>query len=80
MYLLEQINSKTRIINCPKGIRNSPEKLLMLKFPNLIPPTIITRSEKEVNKFISTHQNCVIKPLYVFSNLFTLNVVGISRI
>lgn len=64
MHLLEQINSKTRIINCPKGIRNSPEKLLMLKFPNLIPPTIITRSEKEVNKFISTHQNCVIKPLY----------------
>tara|TARA_B100001769_G_C22108412_1_gene599110 strand:+ start:1456 stop:2382 length:927 start_codon:yes stop_codon:yes gene_type:complete len=64
MHLLEHISSKTRIINHPRGIRNAPEKLLMLKFPKLIPPTLITRSEKEVNKFIITHKNCVIKPLY----------------
>ena len=64
MHLLEQINSKTKIINHPRGIRNAPEKLLMLKYPKLIPPTIITKSEKEVNKFTKTYKNCVIKPLY----------------
>tara|TARA_X000001036_G_C20641366_1_gene791239 strand:+ start:85 stop:1005 length:921 start_codon:yes stop_codon:yes gene_type:complete len=64
MHLLEQISSKTRIINNPKGIRNAPEKLLMLKFPKLIPPTIISRSKNEVDKFISKYKNCVIKPLY----------------
>jgi len=64
MHLLEQVNHKTRIINDPVGIRNAPEKLLILKFPGLIPPTIITRSEKEVNNFLNTHKNCIIKPLY----------------
>ncbi len=64
MHLLEQVSFKTRIINNPKGIRNAPEKLLMLKFPKLIPPTIISRSKNEVDKFISEYKNCVIKPLY----------------
>ena len=64
MHLLEQIRSKTKIINSPIGIRNAPEKLLMLKFPSLSPPTIITRSEEEVNKFVIKYKNCVIKPLY----------------
>tara|TARA_Y100000741_G_C18209607_1_gene541184 strand:- start:586 stop:1224 length:639 start_codon:yes stop_codon:yes gene_type:complete len=64
MHLLEQVNSKTKIINHPRGIRNAPEKLLMLKYPKLIPPTIITRSEKEVNQFMRIYKNCVIKPLY----------------
>ena len=53
MHMLEQLNSKTRIINNPQGIRNSPEKLLMLKFKKLIPPTIITRSLVEVEKFLN---------------------------
>lgn len=64
MHTLEQINSKTKIINNPKGIRNAPEKLLMLKFPKLIPPTIITRSRKEVEEFLKKYTKCVIKPLY----------------
>ena len=64
MHLLELVNSKTRIINNPLGIRNAPEKLLMLKFPKLIPPTLITKSKEEVNKFMNQYNQCVAKPLY----------------
>jgi len=64
MHLLELVNSKTRIINNPHGIRNAPEKLLMLKFPKLIPPTLITKSTDEVNKFMDQYNQCVVKPLY----------------
>ncbi len=64
MHLLELVNAKTRIINNPHGIRNAPEKLLMLKFPKLIPPTIITKSKDEVSKFMAEYKQCVVKPLY----------------
>tara|TARA_B100000700_G_scaffold164159_1_gene181638 strand:- start:118 stop:1038 length:921 start_codon:yes stop_codon:yes gene_type:complete len=64
MHLVEFVNAKTRIINNPSGIRNAPEKLLMLKFPKLIPPTLITKSKDEVNKFITQYKQCVVKPLY----------------
>jgi len=64
MHLLELVNSKTKIINNPHGIRNAPEKLLMLKFPKLIPPTLITKSKDEVNKFMIQYNQCVVKPLY----------------
>ena len=64
MHMLEQLNSKIKIINNPQGIRNAPEKLLMLRFQKLIPPTIITRSFEEVEKFLNKYKKCVIKPLY----------------
>ena len=64
MHLLEQINSRTRIINNPQGIRNAPEKISMLKHNKIIPPTMITRSKDEINIFLSKHGTSVIKPLY----------------
>ena len=64
MHLLEQISHKARIINNPQGIRNAPEKISMLKYKNIIPPTIITRSKNEVNLFLNKHGTSVIKPLY----------------
>ena len=64
MYLLEHLNSKTRIINSPSGIRNAPEKILMLKFKDIIPPTLITRSRNEIDLFMKKFKKSVIKPLY----------------
>ena len=64
MYLLEYLNSKTRIINSPTGIRNAPEKILMLKFKDIIPPTLITRSRNEIDLFMKKFKKSVIKPLY----------------
>ena len=64
MYILELLSSKVRFINSPAGIRNSPEKVLMLHFPKLIPPTIITRSYDEIKKFTKKYKKTVIKPIY----------------
>ena len=64
MHLLEQLSSKTKVINSPAGIRNAPEKILMLKFKDIIPPTIITRSRNEIDLFMRNHMKSVIKPLY----------------
>ena len=64
MYLLELLESKVKFINSPAGIRNAPEKILMLKFSKLIPPTIITRSFDEIKKFMKKYEKAVIKPIY----------------
>ena len=64
MHLLEQLNGKTKVVNSPSGIRNAPEKILMLKFNNIIPPTLITRSKDEIDRFMNIHKKSVIKPLY----------------
>ena len=64
MHLLEQVKGSTKFINHPKGIRNAPEKISMLNYKKIIPPTIITRSRIEVDRFIQKHGKSVIKPLY----------------
>ena len=64
LHLLEQVKGSTKFINHPKGIRNAPEKISMLSFKKIIPPTIITRSKKEINVFTKKNGKCVIKPLY----------------
>ena len=65
LHILELLDSKkTRIINDPMGIRNSPEKILIFNFPKLIPPTIVTRSKDQVIQFLKKYKKAVIKPLY----------------
>ena len=64
MHLLEQLNPKTKLLNSPAGIRNAPEKILMLKFKDIIPPTLITRSRHEIDLFMNSYKKSVIKPLY----------------
>ena len=64
MHLLEQVKGSTKFINHPKGIRNAPEKISMLSYKTIIPPTIITRAKKEIDFFTKKNGKCVIKPLY----------------
>tara|TARA_B100000401_G_scaffold436334_1_gene379615 strand:- start:77 stop:1012 length:936 start_codon:yes stop_codon:yes gene_type:complete len=64
MHLLEQVKGSTKFINHPTGIRNAPEKISMLNFKKIIPPTIITRSKNEVDLFVKKYGKSVIKPLY----------------
>ena len=63
-YLLEKIKGKTLVLNDPSSVRNSPEKLLVTNFYELMPPTLVSRNKKEINHFIETHEKCIIKPLY----------------
>lgn len=63
-YLLERIHPKTLVVNAPTEVRNAPEKLLVMDFPELMPETLITRSPDEVKAFRAECGDIVIKPLY----------------
>lgn len=63
-HLLDMIHPKTLVVNDPAEVRNAPEKLFILKFPDLMPPTLITRDVGELEKFRQTHDDVILKPLY----------------
>jgi glutathione synthase len=63
-HLLERIVPRTRVINDPAQVRNAPEKLFVMQFPDLMPPTLITRDLAEIKSFRAEHGDIVMKPLY----------------
>ncbi|CAM1642037.1 N-terminal [Bartonella apihabitans] len=63
-HILERIMDKTLVVNDPNWVRNSPEKLFVTEFPDLMPETLITRDAEEVNDFRSEFGDIIIKPLY----------------
>jgi glutathione synthase len=63
-YLLERIHPKTLVVNNPKEVRNSPEKLFIYDFPELITPSLITTDIDQINEFRNIYKDIVIKPLY----------------
>jgi glutathione synthase len=63
-HLLERIHPKTLVVNDPASVRNAPEKLFVLNFPQLMPPTLISRDLDEINSFRDQHGAVVMKPLH----------------
>ena len=63
-HLLERIHPKTLVVNDPASVRNAPEKLWVLDFPDLMPPTIVTRQLADVAAFRAEHHDIIVKPLY----------------
>ena len=63
-HLLDLVAQETLIVNNPFWVRNLPEKLLVLEFPDLIPDTLISRDLDEIKKFKSEFNDIIIKPLY----------------
>jgi len=63
-HLLELVSDETLVVNDPAGVRSSPEKVLPLLFPDLQPPTLITRDLARVLDFRERHGDIVIKPLH----------------
>jgi glutathione synthase len=63
-HLLERIHPKTLVVNDPAQVRNAPEKVFVLRFPQLMPPTLITRDLSEIKAFRAKHSDIVMKPLY----------------
>lgn len=63
-HLLEAIHPKTLVVNDPAHVRNAPEKMFVMQFPALMPPTLITRDLSEIKAFRSMHGDIVMKPLY----------------
>ncbi len=63
-YLLELAEKQgARIINSPRGIRDFNEKLAITKFPQFIPPTLVTRKEMLILEFLQQHRDIILKPL-----------------
>ncbi|MEM9708878.1 MAG: glutathione synthase [Pseudomonadota bacterium] len=63
-HLLDRLRGETLVVNDPFWVRNSPEKLLVLDFPDLIPPTTIARDLNVLKRFRETHSDIILKPLY----------------
>jgi glutathione synthase len=63
-HLLERIHPRTLVVNPPAAVRNAPEKILVTEFPELMPPTLVTRDRAEIHAFRKEHGNIIVKPLY----------------
>jgi glutathione synthase len=63
-HLLERIHPNTLVVNDPAHVRNAPEKIFVLDFLDLMPPTIITRSLADVQAFRAEMKDIILKPLY----------------
>ncbi len=63
-HLLDMIHPKTLVVNDPFWVRNYPEKLLVLRFADLTPPTAIARDLATIRAFKARHGDIILKPLY----------------
>ena len=67
-HLLEQVQQAgVQVVNDPAAVRNAPEKLFVLNYADLMPPTLITRSLQQALRFREQHGEVVVKPLYGFA-------------
>ena len=63
-HILDMIHPDTLVVNDPFWVRNYPEKLLVLQFPDLTPPTTIARDLETLRAFKDKHGDIILKPLY----------------
>ena len=63
-HILERVHPDTLVVNDPFWVRNYPEKLLVLDFPDLTPPTTIARDLQTLKDFKHKHGDIILKPLY----------------
>jgi len=63
-HILDMIHPDTLVVNDPFWVRNYPEKLLVLAFPDLTPPTMIARNLETLKTFRAAHGDVILKPLY----------------
>ena len=61
---MERIHPKTLVVNDPAAVRNAPEKVFVLDFLDLMPPTLVTRSPEAIKAFRDEHKDIMVKPLY----------------
>ena len=63
-HLLERLAGETLVVNDPGWVRSSPEKILPLDYPELMPPTLITRDAERLEAFRVRHCDVILKPLF----------------
>ena len=73
-HLLERIHPATLVVNDPRSVRDLPEKLFVMDFPELMPPTLIARDRTAIEAFRREHGDVVMKPLYGFGGAAVFKV------
>lgn len=63
-HLLDRLAGQALVVNDPFWVRNYPEKLLVLDFPDLTPPTTVARDLQTIKQFKARHGDIILKPLY----------------
>ncbi|MEM9641201.1 MAG: glutathione synthase [Pseudomonadota bacterium] len=63
-HLLDMLRTECLVVNDPFWVRNYPEKLLVLQFPDLTPPTMIARDLGALKRFKDHFGDIILKPLY----------------
>ncbi len=63
-HLLQRAEAEgARVFNSPQALRDHPEKLAIMEFPQYIGPTLVTRSADDIREFHARHRDVVLKPL-----------------
>jgi glutathione synthase len=63
-HMLDRLHPQTLVVNDPSHVRNAPEKIFVTEFPDLMPPTLITRDRDAIKAFRAEQGAIVMKPLY----------------
>ena len=63
-HMLERVHPQTLVVNDPREVRNAPEKLFVMEFPDLMPDTLVTRDVEAVRAFRREFGTIIVKPLY----------------
>ncbi len=63
-HMLERVHPQTLVVNDPAHVRNAPEKVFVTEFPDLMPPTLVTRDLDAIKAFRAEYGDIVMKPLY----------------
>ncbi|MEM8837035.1 MAG: glutathione synthase [Pseudomonadota bacterium] len=63
-HILERVHPTTLVVNDPGEVRNAPEKIFVTEYPDLMPPTLITRNRDDIAAFRKEFSDIIIKPLY----------------
>ena len=74
-HLLERIHPATLVVNDPASVRNAPEKIFVMDFADLMPPTLISRDLDEINSFRDEHGAVVMKPLHGYGGAAVFRIL-----
>jgi glutathione synthase len=80
-HLLEQAEREgARVFNKSRALRDHPEKLAIMEFPEFIGPTLVTRSAQAVRQFHAEHKDIILKPLDGMggTGIFRVKVDGLN--
>lgn len=68
-HILDHLKNDVLILNDPAGVRESPEKMLITHFPDLAPPTLLSRNLDQIKEFQKQYEDIIVKPLNGFGGL-----------